>query len=325
MKKGRFVWSMAVWIGLATLFGPTSVRAEQWPNRPVELVVPYPAGGSSDIIARLLAKQLATSLGQPFIVVNKGGAATAIGTAYAARAKPDGYTVLIADSPLVVNAAFNPSVPYQLFEDFSPVGIFGTSPSFLYAPVDGSDSVSDLIEKARSAPGQIPFASAGAGTSTHLLLEILQREAGVTFNHIPYKGSAPALMDTAAGVVQASFSTYASAEPLVSSGKLRVIGMTSDQPLESFPGIPTLKEAGYERVTMQTWWGVLGPAGMPVEIRHKLRQALVKAVDAQEVRKQFAVLSVEPAHGTPEGFDDVIKTDYERWKQVIDAANLIPQ
>lgn len=307
---------------LAALLPVHTVSAADWPTRAVELIVPYPPGGSSDIIGRLLAKHLAAIFKQPFVVLNKGGAATAIGTAQVARSTADGYTLLLADSPLVVNAAVNPNVPYKLFDDFSPIAVFGTSPSFLYAPIGGSKSLSELIEKAKQEPGKVPFASAGGGTSTHLLLEILQREAGVQFNHIPYKGSAPALMDTAAGTVDASFSTYASAESLVSAGKLRVIAMTSDQRLEDFPGVPTLKESGYDGATMQTWWGLLGPTGLPKEINEALQAALAQIVQTEEVRAQFKRLSVLPNIGDSQGFTATIKSDYERWKHVVDAADI---
>jgi tripartite-type tricarboxylate transporter receptor subunit TctC len=315
-------WSVGTLIFLAALLAIPVSKAANWPTKAIELVIPYPPGGSSDIIGRLIAKHLAETLKQPVVVVNKGGAATAIGTAYVARSTADGYRLLLADSPLVVNAAINPAIPYRLFDDFAPIAIIGTSPSFLYAPMDGSKSLAELITKAKQAPGQVPFASAGSGTSTHLLLEIFQREAKAKFNHIPYKGSAPALMDTASGTVAASFSTYASAESLVSAGKLRVIAMTSEERLDLFPGIPTLKEAGYDGATMQTWWGVLAPAGLPADINKKLQSALVQAVPTKEVGDQFRRLSVLPTEGTPEDFQAVIKNDFKRWKDVITAAQI---
>lgn len=300
-----------------------SAQTAAWPGgRPVELVVPYPAGGSSDVIARLLARSLGEQLGASFVVVNKSGAATAIGTAYVAKAANDGHTLLLADSPFVVNAAANPKVPYDPVGEFAPVAIVGTSPSFLYAPAGRYDSLQALVEAARSNPGQLSAGSAGTGTSSHLLFEIMMKEAGIKLNHVPYRGSSPALTDTVAGTVDASFSTYASAQPFVASGRLKVLAMTAPERLPAFPGVPTFKEAGMPGMTFQTWWGVLGPKGMPQAVVDKLNAALGKALQDEAILKQFQVLSVVPGLTTPQVFGQTVERDYQHWVDVIKTSGI---
>jgi len=297
---------------------PATASAADWPTeRPVEIIVPYPAGGSSDVIARLLAKSLNQQLHQSFVVVNKSGAATAIGTAYVAKANNDGYTLLLADGPFVTNAAANPQVPYDPLHDFTPVGIIGTSPSFLYVPAGRYDSLQSFIAKAKAHPGQVSAGSAGTGTLSHLLFEVMMKEAGISLNHIPYRGSAPAMTDTVAGMVDASFSTYASAQPFVASGKLKVLAMTATEPLAAFPGVPTFKQAGMPGMVYQTWWGVLGPQGMPQPIVAKLNAALGQALKDQDILRQFQVLSVLPGLSTPQAYADTIARDYRYWRDVV--------
>ncbi|OZI23327.1 hypothetical protein CAL26_07645 [Bordetella genomosp. 9] len=301
----------------------STARAAQWPGeRPVELVVPYPAGGSSDVIARMLAKSLGEQLGQSFVVANKSGAATAIGTAYVGKASADGYTLLLADSPFVVNAAANPKVPYDALRDFTPVAIVGTSPSFLYAPAGRYTDLQAFIAAAKARPGQLSAGSAGTGTSSHLLFEVLMKEAGIVLNHVPYRGSAPALTDTVAGTVDASFSTYASAQPFVASGKLQVLAMTAAERLAAFPGIPTFKEAGMPGMTFQTWWGVLGPKGLPGDVVDRLNAALGKALQDPAILRQFDVLSVVPGLSTPQGYGQAIERDYRHWVDVIKTSGI---
>lgn len=314
---------------IAALFMMSSLQAwaapdtaSTWPNRPVQLIVPYPPGGSSDIIGRLLAKFLGESLGQTFIVENRSGAATAIGTAYVARSAADGYTLLLADSPFVVNAAAIPATPYDPIADFTPVAMVGTSPSFLYVPSSRSKTLAEFIAAAKANPGKLSVGSAGTGTFSHLLFEVMQKEAGIVLTHVPYRGSAPALTDTVSGVVDASFSTYASAQPFVASGKLRVLAMTAPRRLDNFPGIPTFAESGMPQMTFESWWGVLGPAGMPPAIVNRLQQVLNKAVQDPEIRAQFARLSVVPTAGTPDGYQKVLKQDLDHWKSVIKDANI---
>ncbi|MGZ8138533.1 Bug family tripartite tricarboxylate transporter substrate binding protein [Bordetella bronchiseptica] len=311
--------------GLLAAAAAGAQPATDWPTRPIELVVPYPAGGSSDVLGRLLAKPLGEILGQPVVVLNKSGAATAIGTTFVARAAPDGYTLLLADSPLVVNAAVNPAVTYDPIKDFSPVGIIGTSPSFLYAPAGRVKDLDDFIAQAKQQPGRLKAASAGAGTSTHLLLELMQREAGISLNHIPYRGSAPALTDTVAGIVDGSFSTYASAQPFVASGKLQVLAMTAPQRLPAFPGVPTFAEAGMPGLTFLTWWGILGPDGLPQPIVDKLQQALAQVMKDPAIGEQFVRLSVVAQAGEPQAFSQTLQRDLQRWRDIARAAGVSMQ
>ncbi|TAK83983.1 MAG: tripartite tricarboxylate transporter substrate binding protein [Betaproteobacteria bacterium] len=311
---GYLLWLLFVPLGAA--------NAQAYPTKPVTVVVPFPPGGSSDVIARLINAKLTEAFKQNFLADNRPGAGTLIGTTYVAKAAPDGYTLLLADVPFTVNPTVMASATYDPVKDFTPITIVGASAQFLYANPSRMKSLAELLTAAKAKPGQVTVATAGNGTTTHLMTEMLQAGAGVRLLQVPYKGSAPALNDAAAGHVDAVFSTLASAAPLVSAGKLRVIAVTSQSRLPQFADVPTFSEVGIKDLVVEHWWGLLGPAGMPRDIVQRLQNEIAKAVAAPDVRERFNALSVEPRTGTPEYFSGIIDSYVKRWARVVKENNI---
>lgn len=299
-----------------------AAHAQSYPAKPVTVIVPFPPGGSSDVISRLINTKLADAFKQSFITDNRPGAGSLIGTTYVAKAAPDGYTLLLADVPFTVNPTVLPNANYDAVRDFTPITIVGASAQFLYANPTRMKSLSELLATAKAKPGQVTMATAGNGTTTHLMTEMLQAGAGIKLLQVPYKGSAPALNDAAAGQVDVVFSTLASAAPLVSGGRLRVIAVTSPKRLPDFPDVPTFTEFGISDLVVEHWWGMLGPAGVPRDIVQRLQAEIAKAVMAPDVRERFKTLSVEPRTGTPEQFRDVVESYVKRWTRVVKEHNV---
>jgi tripartite-type tricarboxylate transporter receptor subunit TctC len=297
-------------------------QAQSYPSKPVTVVVPFSPGGSSDVIARLINAKLAESLKQTFVTENKPGGGTLIGTMHVAKAAPDGYTLLLADVPFSVLPSVIPNANYDPLRDFTPIAIIGASAQFLYSNPGRMNSLSELLAAAKAKPGQVSVATAGNGTTTHLMTEMLQAGAGVKLLQVQYKGSAPALNDAAAGHVDAVFSTLASAAPLVSAGKLKVIGVTSTKRIPQFPDVPTFTEMGIKDLVVEHWWGILGPAAMPREVVQRLNAEIGKAVAAPEVRERLASLGVEPRTGTPDEFGAIVDNYTKRWARVVKDNNI---
>jgi tripartite-type tricarboxylate transporter receptor subunit TctC len=304
-------------LSLSAVVGSAPASAQAYPAKSIQIVVPFPPGGSSDIIARQLSVQLSELLKQSVIVDNRPGAGTLIGTNHVANAAPDGYTLLLADVPFTVNPSVVKSARYDPVKDFTPIAIIGASAQFLYSNPSRFQSLNDFIAAAKRDPGKVSVANAGSGTTTHLMTEMLQSSSGVKLLQVQYKGSTPALTDTAAGHTDAVFSTLASAAALVNTEKLRVIGVTSKQRLESFPDVPTFAEIGASDMVVEHWWGLVGPAGIPLDVVHTLNKAIAEAVRAPAVQERFKALGVEPRTGTPESFREHIKSYVERWAQVV--------
>lgn len=313
----RLLWLFFVCVG--------TTQAQPYPTKPVTVVVPFPPGGSSDVISRLLNAKLTEAFKQNFITDNRPGAGTLIGTSYVQKAAPDGYTLLLADVPFSVNPLVVASANYDPVKDFTPITIVGASAQFLYSNPGRMKSLAELLAAAKAKPGQITMATAGNGTTTHLMTEMLQSGAGIKLLQVPYKGSAPALNDAAAGHVDAVFSTLASGAPLVAGGKLRVIAVTAPKRLPQFPDVPTFVEAGIKDLVIEHWWGVLGPAGMPRDIVQRLQAELARAVAAPDVRDRFTALSVEPRTSSPEAFRDLIDSYVKRWAGVVRENNIKPE
>ncbi len=298
------------------------VEAQGYPSRVVQIVVPFPAGGSSDVIARLIGAKLAESLRQTVLVDNRPGAGTLIGTVYVAKAAPDGHTLLLADVPFTVNPTVIPDAGYDPVRDFAPVTLIGVSAQFMYSNPARFRSLADLIAAAKANPGKVTIATAGTGTTTHLMTEMLQAGTGLKFLQVPYKGSAPALNDAAGAQVDAAFSTLASAAPLVAAGKLRIIGITSPARLPAYPDVPTFAEIGVADLVVEHWWGLLGPAGMAPEIVQRLQTETAKAIAAPDIRERFGSLGVEPRASSPEQFRDLVQAYVRRWSKVVRENNI---
>ena len=294
-----------------------SLAQAQFPSKPIQIVVPFSPGGSSDVIARQLGEKLAAALKQSVIVENKPGAGTLIGTQYVANATPDGHTLLLADVPFSVNPSVVKSAKYDPLKDFTPIAIIGASAQFMYANPDRFKTLSELVAAAKANPGKISVANAGNGTTTHLMTEMLEAGAGIELLQVQSKGSAPALADTAAGHTDAVFSTLASAAALVQAGKLRVIGVTSKERLPAFADVQTFAEIGATDMVVEHWWGLLAPAGVPNDVVDRLNKDVTAAVSTPDIQEKLRTLSVEPRTSTPAEFGDLVAAYVERWARVV--------
>ncbi|RYF51395.1 MAG: tripartite tricarboxylate transporter substrate binding protein [Comamonadaceae bacterium] len=310
-------------LACAALVAPAAALAQAYPStKPVQIVVPYPAGGSSDVIARILTSKLSEALKQSFVVDNRAGAGTLLGTQHVANAPADGYTLLLADVPFTVNPSVVPTARYSPIKDFTPIALVGTSVQAMYGNPGRVASIADLLAKAKARPGEVSVATAGAGTTSDLLTELFQAGAGVKLLKVPYKGSSPALNDTAAGHVDGSFSTLASAAPLVNAGRIKVIAIGSPRRVASHPEVPTFEEAGVPGMNIRHWWGVLGPAGMPAGVVQQLQAEIGRAVNRPEVREQLRILSVEASTASTAEFSKVLADDVQRWDRLVKENNI---
>ena len=303
----------------------TSASAETFPDRPVTMIVPYAAGGSSDVLARLLGERLAKALGQPIVVDDRAGAGSRIGSELVAHAAPDGYTLLLADMPLTIIPAIQKGVRYDPVRDFTPIGLIGTASMVLFVnPRVPAATVADFVALAKKEPGKITIASGGIGSTTHLTAELFQAKAGIELLHVPYRGAGPALTDLMAGQVQSGFTTLATASPALASDSVRALASASEKRLATLPAVPTLREAGIDLV-VEHWWGVLAPAGLPPAIAARLNAALQDALDAPDMAARLAPLGVTPAHRSPDAFRALIASDTARWADIVRAAGITPQ
>ena len=308
---------------LCTLLLAGNCLAQDYPNKPVRFIVPYAPGGSSDILARTLGQKLADAMGQPFIIDNRPGAGSMVGTEVLAKSPADGYTIILSDMPHSINPSINPKVPYDPVKDFSPVSVIGVSPMFLFVhPAFEAKNVKELIALAKAQPSKLAIASGGNGATTHLVAELLQASAGIKLTHVPYKGAGPAIADVAAGQVPITFTSMATAASLVKAGRLRVLGVTSSKRLAAFPEVPTFEESGLSGLSFEHWWGVMAPARTPPAVIAKLHGEIVKALAAPDVRDRFATLAVEPRTNTPEQFRALIESDLVRWAKVVRDAGI---
>ena len=305
---------IAVWCS-ASVWAQTGVA---YPNRPVRFIVPYAPGGSSDVIARLLGQKLADALGQPFVVDNRPGAGSMIGTDLAARAAPDGHTIILSDMPHAINPSIHAKVPYDPVNDFSPITLVGVAPLLLFVnPAMPARALKDFIAQAKAQPGRIAIGSGGIGATTHLLAELLQVRAGIQLTHVPYKGAGPAIADVVAGQIPATFTSMATAAPHVQAGKLRALAVTSARRISALPEVPTFEESGVGGMIVEHWWGVMAPADVPAAIVNKLHEQLVNAVNAPETRSRYGHLALEPRTSTPGAFRAFIEAETKRWAQVV--------
>ncbi|MGD9943393.1 MAG: tripartite tricarboxylate transporter substrate binding protein [Burkholderiaceae bacterium] len=299
-----------------------SALSQTYPAKPVRIVVGYPPGGGNDLMARMVAEKLAASLGQQFVVDNKAGANGIIGTELAARAAPDGYTLLVAGSALSTNHTLYPSRSYDTLKDLQPISLIGYQPYFLVAhPGLPANNVKELIALAKARPSAINYASSGNGSIPHVSGELFNMLAGVKMTHVPYKGAGPAIMDLMAGQVQLLFIGLPSVLEYVKAGKLKLLGATSAKRSGLLPDLPTVGETlpGFEA---GSWYGVLGPAKIPQAVQNRLAAEIAKAVHAKVLHERFVALGVEPASNTPEQFSSYLATDIERWAKVLKTAGV---
>jgi tripartite-type tricarboxylate transporter receptor subunit TctC len=302
----------------------SAADAPSWPARPVRMVIPFPAGGTTDILGRVAAQKLSESLGQQVIPDNRPGASGNIGTEQVARAAPDGYTLLTAPgSTLTIHPSLYPKLGFDPLKDFAPITILAGVPNLLVVhPSLPARNVKELIALAKSKPDQLNYASTGAGQSTHLSMELFKSMAGVKIVHVPYKGSAPAVTDLLGGHVPMMFDNMPSALPHVKAGKLRAIGVSTSKRSSTAPDVPTVAESGLPGFDVTVWFAVLAPAATPRDITDRLHRTLVKALQAGDVRERLASQGAEPVGNTPEQFTAQMKADLAKWAKVIKDANI---
>jgi tripartite-type tricarboxylate transporter receptor subunit TctC len=302
----------------AILLAPPAALAQNFPTRPIVLIVPYPAGGGNDVIARLVAAKMSASLGQQIVIENRGGAGSTIGTRDVARSAPDGYTLLIATSSLAINPSLYPDAGYDPKKDFAPVGLIATSPNFvLVHPSVAAHSIAELIALARQEPGKLDFASTGTGTSTHLAAALFATMADVQLNAVPYKGVAPALTDLMGGQVALMFCPMASAVGFVRSGNLRALAVTGAKRSTLFPDLPTVAEAGLPGYAAELHYGIVAPGGTPPPVIAKLNTALNNALADDDVRRRLAADGTETLPGSPEAYAVDIASEEAKWSSII--------
>ncbi|RCW64116.1 Bug family tripartite tricarboxylate transporter substrate binding protein [Pseudorhodoferax soli] len=319
-------WGAAAALAPAlVLAGTGPAGAQGYPDKPIRLVVPYAPGGIADTLARRLADALRNSLHQPVVVENKPGANTAIGAIQVASAPADGYTLLLATAgTAVLNPMLIPNLRYNPATDFTAVANVAVTPLVLTVNANGPvQTLADLVRLAKAEPGKLAYASPGTGSSTHLAMEILLAEAGISMIHVPFAGSAPSMNSVLAGDTQASIDSVASTAALIKGGKLRPIAVTTRERVAVLPQVPTVAESGVAGYNVSTWYGVLAPAGTPAAVVERLNQAIVQAQAEKPFREQFEALGlVIPPPLKPAAFNDYMQAERAVWGPLIQAKNI---
>jgi len=309
---------------LALLGATGAAQAQAYPNKSIRWVVPYPAGGGSDFLARTIGQQLASQIGQAVIVDNKPGGNTAIAASDVARAAADGHTILSADNgTMVFNTALYSKLSYNPEKDLVPVTLMGKFPMILVAgPGSDAKDAKDFIAKAKARPGSVSFGSAGAGSPHHLAMELLKVNAGLHMVHIPYRGAAPALADLAGGQIPAMMVDMAAGAGFIKSGKIRPLAVANPTRLPQLPDVPTFAELGLAKVEAAAQVGVVAPAGTPAEVVNALQKQVAAAINQTAVKQKLIDFGIEPVASTPAQYADLIKTETVRWHQLIKAQKI---
>jgi tripartite-type tricarboxylate transporter receptor subunit TctC len=311
---------IAHWLAVAALFAPgaTASFAQTYPERPITLVVPYPAGGGNDVLGRLVAERMAKALKGAIVVENRGGAGGTIGTRQVAKAAPDGYTMLIATSSLAINPSLYPNVGYDPRKDFAPIGLLASGANVvLVHPSVPANSIAELIALAKTQPGKLTFASTGSGSSVHLAAELFAAMAGIRINHVPYRGSGPALNDLLGGHVTMMFATLPSAIGIVKGGKVRALAVTGARRSDVFPELPTIAEGGLAGYQAELHYGLVAPAGTPRPIIDRLNVALRAVLDDATLRERLEREGAVPMPSTPEEYAADIEAEERKWGKIV--------
>lgn len=311
----------------ALLLLPRAGLAQNYPNRPVHLIIPFAPGGVADVIARPIADRLSRTLGQPVVVESRAGATGTLGAAYVANSAPDGYTLLLGTTnEIAMSPTLYQSLPYDPRTAFAPITPVAVFPNVLVVGKDTPfQTLADLIAAARDKPNTLTFASSGIGSTNHLSAELFKREANIKILHVPYRGGGPALVDVAGGHVTAMFATLPSAVSLIQGGTVRALAVTGSHRSAILPNVPTMVEAGLPGVVVTTWNGVLAPAGTPPEVVERLHKALAEAVAEPSLKETFAAVGAETELMTQQEFLDRIRVEFDRWSMVIKQAGISAQ
>ncbi|MHA7600745.1 Bug family tripartite tricarboxylate transporter substrate binding protein [Alicycliphilus sp. T452] len=298
--------------------------AAAWPEKSVNVIVPFPAGGSTDMIARAMAQHMGEKLGQPFVVDNRPGATGTIGATAVKRAAPDGYTLLVASlGPFVIAPHLVKNIPYDAVKDFDYISLPVQAPNVLVAsPAQKARTVADVIAALKAQPGKISFASSGNGSSDHLSAELFWQQSSTSGLHIPYKGGAPAINDLLGGQVDFSFQNVNAVLPHIRAGKLHAIAVTGDKRSPVLPDVPTLAEAGVKGAEIYSWQGLAAPRGLSTEVKKKLADAAIQAIGEPALKKRLAEQGMEIVANTPEEFAAFQAREYARWKTLIETRRI---
>jgi len=305
--------------GTLLALAPLAAAAQDWPNKPVKFVVPFPPGGSVDPLARLVGAKLTESLKQQFIVENKPGAGGTVGTAFAAKSPADGYTFLFVFDSHAVNPALLPNLPFDTARDFAPVMLIGTAP-YAIATQAGKPwrSFADVVNASKARPESVSIGSIGNGTLGHLLLVLAQQSGGFKVTHAPYRGGGPMVQDVLGGQIELGIGSVALLAPQVRGGKMRAVAVTGEKRSQVLPDVPTLAEQGFPGLTALAWWGIFAPAGTPKPILDKFHAALVKAFNLPDVRKTLTeTLGMDLAVSTPDQLQKWLAGEMQRWGKVV--------
>jgi len=305
--------------GLLATFACGLAFAQAYPAKPIRVLVPFPPGGGTDIVAREVTQRVATNTGWTFVIDNKPGAGGNLGVDQAAKSPADGYTIVLGQtSNLAINPTLYAKLPYDPVKDLAPIGLIASAPLVLVVPAQSPfKSLGDLVAAAKAKPGEVNFASPGNGTVAHLTGEKFQKAAGIRFQHVPYKGANQALTDVISGQVQLYVSSVPSVLQQIRTGKLRPLAVTSDKRVDDLPQTPTVGEAGYKGFDAVTWFGFLAPAGTPKDAIARLNAEFNKALQQPELRKRIGDEGADPLGGTPEQFAQLIREDIGRWGKIV--------
>lgn len=292
--------------------------AAAYPERPIRFIVPFPPGGANDILARAVGDKLSALYGQPVVLDNRAGAGGMVGTAIAAKAAPDGYNIVLVPPSHAINVTFRPNLGYDALKDFAPIARIATGAYVLVVtPSFPPKTIGELVALAKKQPRELRYGSAGIGNATHLIGELLAAMAGIEMAHVPYKGGGPALLDVIAGRVHMYFGTISSSQGHVKAGRVRMVAVTSEKRVSIVPDVPTVAESGIPGFEAIGWWGVLAPAGAPVEIVNKLNRDINGIVRDPGMQQWLHGLGFEPANDSPQAFARFIANEIEKWGRVV--------
>ena len=293
-----------------------------WPDHPITLVVPFPPGGTTDMVARPLAQELGKILGQTIVVDNRAGAGGTLGAGYVARSKPDGYTIFLATIAHTIAPSTYDSLPYDFIKDFAPITTVASCPNILIVnPALPVNSVSELIAYAKAHPGKVNYGSAGIGSTEHLAGELFKRMAGIQIEHVPYKGGAPMIGDLMTGQIQMALETSGSAIAQVRAGRVKPLGVSSEEPSPYFSQIPAIDKAGLPGYSFLTWYGLMAPAGTPADVQTKLYEATVAALKSPEMKKAMESIGANPGGEPSAQFASYIADQTKKWHDILKGAN----
>jgi tripartite-type tricarboxylate transporter receptor subunit TctC len=310
-------------LALLCVLAPAMAVAQSYPSRPITLIVPFPPGGTTDVLARSLGQDLGKALGQPVVIESKPGASATLGADYVAKSRPDGYILLLGAVHHVVAANVYKKLPYDFSRDLTPITTIALVPNVVTVNAKSPmNSLGELLAAAKAAPGKYTFGSNGLGTAQHLLLAQIEQSAGIKLLHVPYKGSGPLTTDLLGGQVDLSCDTITPVLPHIKAGKLRGLAVVNDKRAPQLPEVPTVDEAGLKGITVRSWFSVAGPAGMPKEIVGKLNAEMVKVINSAEFRQRMADIGAQGVGDTPEQLAARIREDTERFAQLVKTAGI---